>query len=248
MGGRASRGPGWSQAQPREPVWGLLLVVVVLAAANLANHVLGWSTLWLGPAVAAALLVFARWWGLRWDELGLARANLRPGLLWGGVAATALAAGYLLIALVPATRPVLVDDRYDVGVAGAVVSALVVIPLGTVVYEEIAFRSVLWGFLGRRMTSRGVLLSTSALFGLWHVFPALGYGAHNEGVGVAADALGPYATVAIVIGTVLFTGAGGLVFGWLRRRSGSVLASMLLHWATNGLGVLVGLLARALGT
>lgn len=222
-------------------------MVVVLVAANLANHVLGWSTVWLGPVVAAALIVFARWWGLRWEELGLARASIRPGLVLGGVAAAVLAVVYLVVALLPATRPVLVDERYDFGVVDALLSGLVVIPVGTVVYEEIAFRSVLWGFLSRRMTSTGVLLTTSALFGLWHVFPALGYGAHNEGVGDAAGAAGSYGTAAIVFGTVLFTGAGGLVFGWLRRRSGSVLASMLMHWATNGLGVLFGLFARALG-
>jgi uncharacterized protein len=33
------------------------------------------------------------------------------------------------------------------------------------------------------------------------------------------------------------------VFGELRRRSGSVLASAGAHWATNALGVLVGLMA-----
>jgi uncharacterized protein len=33
------------------------------------------------------------------------------------------------------------------------------------------------------------------------------------------------------------------VFGQLRRRSGSVLASAGAHWATNALGVLFGLLA-----
>ena len=43
--------------------------------------------------------------------------------------------------------------------------------------------------------------------------------------------------------TVAFTALGGLVFGELRRRSGSVLAAMGAHWATNALGVLFGLLA-----
>jgi membrane protease YdiL (CAAX protease family) len=36
---------------------------------------------------------------------------------------------------------------------------------------------------------------------------------------------------------------GGLVFGELRRRSGSVLAGVGAHWATNALGVLFGLVA-----
>ena len=41
-----------------------------------------------------------------------------------------------------------------------------------------------------------------------------------------------------VAGTVLFTTAAGVLFAELRRRSGSLLAPMLLHWATNAAGVL----------
>jgi uncharacterized protein len=41
-----------------------------------------------------------------------------------------------------------------------------------------------------------------------------------------------------VLGTVLFTALAGVLFCELRRRSGSLLASIGLHWATNGLGVL----------
>jgi membrane protease YdiL (CAAX protease family) len=37
----------------------------------------------------------------------------------------------------------------------------------------------------------------------------------------------------------LFTAAAGVLFCELRRRSGSLLAPIGLHWAVNGLGVLV---------
>ena len=47
---------------------------------------------------------------------------------------------------------------------------------------------------------------------------------------------------------VAFTTVGGLVFGELRLRSGSVLASAGAPWATNGLGVLVGVVAWHLAT
>jgi membrane protease YdiL (CAAX protease family) len=46
----------------------------------------------------------------------------------------------------------------------------------------------------------------------------------------------------------LFTGLAGVVFCELRRRSGSLLASAGLHWATNGLGVLVAAAVWAWGT
>jgi membrane protease YdiL (CAAX protease family) len=42
-----------------------------------------------------------------------------------------------------------------------------------------------------------------------------------------------------VAGAVLFTAAAGVLLCELRRRSGSLLASAGLHWATNGIGVLL---------
>jgi len=49
--------------------------------------------------------------------------------------------------------------------------------------------------------------------------------------------------VLVVAGIVVFTALGGVVAGELRRRSGSILASAGMHWATNSLGVLFGLYA-----
>ena len=47
----------------------------------------------------------------------------------------------------------------------------------------------------------------------------------------------------VVVVTVVITAVGGAVAGALRHRSGSVLASAGMHWATNALGVLFALLA-----
>jgi CAAX protease family protein len=47
--------------------------------------------------------------------------------------------------------------------------ACVRIPLGTVVLEEVAFRSVLPALAARRYGISGGVLIASALFGLWHV-------------------------------------------------------------------------------
>jgi uncharacterized protein len=147
---------------------------------------------------------------------------------------------YVVGLLLPATRPAFLDDRYDLPLGAALHKALVVIPLGTVVLEEIAFRSVLWGVLARHMGPWRVLATTSVLFGFWHVLPSLSLGESNRGV---SDAVGGAGTAVLVAGTVAFTAVGGLVFGELRRRTGSVLASAAAHWATNALGVLFGLVA-----
>ena len=41
---------------------------------------------------------------------------------------------------------------------------------------------------------------------------------------------------------VLATGAAGFVFTWLRKRSGSLIAPIALHWSLNGLGALAAAL------
>jgi membrane protease YdiL (CAAX protease family) len=216
------------------------VVVVSLVGANLTQHVLHLPW-WVRPFEAAALVTFARWRGLTWAELGLGRARMRSGACWGLGAVAVVAVVYTAGALLPATRPAFLDSRYDLPLPGALRTALVVIPLGTVLPEELAFRSVLWGALARSCRPWQVLAATSVLFGCWHVLPALHIGASNAGVAAIGDD-----PLLVVAGTVALTTGGGLVFGELRRRSDSVLASAGAHWATNGLGVLFGVLLRRL--
>ena len=223
------------------------VVVAALVTVNIAEHVLS-GGLWLGPVAAAALLVFARWSGLSWSQLGLHRDRLRSGLVWGLGAVVLVAAVYLVGVLVPLTRTAFLDARYHLGAPGALLSAFVVIPLSTILLEEVAFRSVLWGMLARHATKWRVLLTSSALFGLWHILPSLHLATSNQGVANAMRGAGPAAGVLVVVGIVAFTAAGGVVAGELRRRSGSLLASAGMHWATNSLGVLFGLLAWRLAS
>jgi len=44
--------------------------------------------------------------------------------------------------------------------------------------------------------------------------------------------------IAGVAMAVVATAAAGFVFTWLRRRSGSLLAPIALHWSLNGMGAL----------
>ncbi|QDO89129.1 CPBP family intramembrane metalloprotease [Ornithinimicrobium ciconiae] len=220
-----------------------ITVVLSLLGLNLGNHLLGWNSLWLGPVGAVGLIVFARASGLTWHQLGLARSTHAAGLRWGGMFIGAVAAVYLVGVLLPVTRTAFLDVRYHLPPASILFTAFVLIPLGTVLLEEVAFRSVLWGMLARHARMWQVLLGSSLLFGLWHVIPATASADGNAAIGSVFGALGGYATLALIVGTVLFTAVGGLVAGELRRRSGSLLASVGMHWATNGLGVLFGSLA-----
>ena len=227
----------------RAALIGTTLVVAALAALNVLDHYVHTGGLLIALAAAAALLVFARSQGLTWEQLGLSRSRLRAGALWGGGAIAVVAAIYVVGVLLPATRPAFLDARYHLPLPGVLMSAFVVIPVGTILIEEIAFRSVLWGMLSRHMAAWRVLLTSSVMFGLWHVLPSLHLASANHGVGQAVHAAGASANVLAVLATVAFTALGGVVAGELRRRSGSLLASAGMHWATNALGVIFGLVA-----
>jgi len=213
-------------------------VVVVLAAINVTDHLLH-PPWWVRALEGGALLTWARLDGLTWAQLGLSRDRLRSGLRWGLGAVGVIGTVYVVGVLLPPFRPLFQDARYDVPLSAALHTVFVTIPFGTVLLEELAFRSVLWGMLSRHLRQWQVLVTTSVLFGFWHVLPSLNVGSSNKGVGEAVGTGG----LLVTGGAVLLTTLGGLVFGELRRRSDSVLAAALAHWAFNGLGVLFGLVA-----
>ncbi|TQN42620.1 CAAX prenyl protease-like protein [Blastococcus colisei] len=184
-------------------------------------------------AAAVALLAAARSVGLAWDELGLARRRVPAGLRWGGVCVALVAAGYAIAVAVPALRPVLTDARVG-GMDGAEIAyqAVVRVPLGTVLWEEVAFRGVLLAAFLRLLSPTTATAASSAVFGVWHIRPTLSALAANDVV----DGFVP--TAAAVVLACLGTAAAGALFTWLRVRSGSLVAPTLLHLATNSLGTL----------
>ena len=66
-------------------------------------------------------------------------------------------------------------------ISGALVASMIIIPLQTVIPEELAFRGVLHGALNRAWGFRGVALAGSLMFGLWHIVTSLGLTSSNVG-------------------------------------------------------------------
>jgi uncharacterized protein len=217
------------------------LVVVVLALTNLIAH---FTTAWAGvatvPAAAVGLVALLRFNGLGWTELGLGRDHWRSGAAYalGAIAlvVTVIAVGVLL----PATRPMFMNNHYAT-ISGALMASMIIIPLQTVIPEELAFRGVLHGALNRAWGFRGVAVGGSLLFGFWHIATSLGLTSSNVGFTrlFGHGVLGMLAGVTLA---VIATAAAGFVFSWLRRRSGSLIAPIALHWSLNGLGALAAAL------
>ena len=213
------------------------VVVAVLVATNLIAHfTTTWASIAAVPIAALVLLGLMRRRGLDWADLGLSRSQLRRGALYALGAVGLVVAVVAIGAALPWTRPMFMADRYAT-ISGALIASMVVIPLQTAIPEELAFRGVLHGTLSRVTGFRGVALAGSMLFGLWHIASSLGLTASNRGLsamlggGVTGQILGIACAVAA-------TAAAGFVFTWLRRRSGSLLAPIALHWSVNGAGAL----------
>lgn len=217
------------------------VVVVVLAITNLVAHFTApLASIVMVPAAAVGLLLLVRARGLGWAELGLGREHWGSGVRYAAAAVTLVIAVIAIGALLPWTRPMFLNDRYAT-LSGAVIASMVVIPLQTVIPEELAFRGVLHGTLDRAWGFRGVAAAGSLLFGLWHIATSLGLTAGNVGFTRVLGG-GTVAMMAGVVGAVLATAAAGYVFTWLRRRSGSLIAPIALHWSLNGLGALAAAL------
>jgi len=208
------------------PRWALEAGVVgLLAAYNVVAALVRPEVLYVPANLTMAVVLVALSWrgGITGGELGLDPRYLRRGLVIG-LAAAAVVAAVLAVAAVGPGRGALQSDEVA-AMSGAEVAyrALLAIPAGTVIFEELAFRGVLLALMLRHWSVRCAVLVNSVLFGLWHIDPALG----------DATGEGPAAAVGIVIGTVVATTVGGVVFAWLRLRGASLLSPMLAHWATN---------------
>lgn len=105
---------------------------------------------------------------------GLGRSSLSRGAVWGVAAFLLVSVALVVAALVPTTRP-LFEDQRAANVTGAAVAyqALIRIPLGTVVLEEVAFRGVLLALFAKVTSTGAAVAWSSALFGLWHVVPTV---------------------------------------------------------------------------
>jgi membrane protease YdiL (CAAX protease family) len=217
------------------------VVIVVLVLSNLVAHfTTPWASVATVPAAAVGLVALLRFNGLGWAELGLGRDHWKSGVAYA-LAAMALVVTVIAVGvLLPLTRPMFMNNHYAT-ISGALVASMIIIPLQTVIPEELAFRGVLHGALNRAWGFRGVALAGSLMFGLWHIATSFGLTSSNVGFTrlFGGGVVGMLAGVTLA---VIATAVAGFVFSWLRRRSGSLIAPIALHWSLNGLGALAAAL------
>jgi uncharacterized protein len=202
---------------------------------NLAHLVPGASAAYVPLNLAAAAIVvgIARRRGLSSSDLGLRRDRVGAGLRWGAAVAAVVAVVLAVAMLVPSLDPLLDDARVRcLSPAAVAYHALVRIPFGTVLLEEVAFRGALFGALARGSSRMRAAAASSAVFGLWHIRPTLGLLDAND---VAADTA---ALAGALVAAIVATAAGGMFFCALRTMSDSTVAPIVAHTAMNSLGLL----------
>jgi uncharacterized protein len=200
--------------------YGAVLVRVVPAAAYAPVNL----------CAACLAVAIVKWLGASWSDLGLARDRMLAGLRLGSLWLIPVALGVAVAVALPATRGWFLDNAILAAGPKQVAYALLVkIPFGTAAAEELIFRSALLGLYLQRHRPWVAVALSSVVFGLWHIVSTIGH----LGINQASAGTGAWVRVGIVAGAVVFTAVAGMFFGWLRLRSGSVLAPWLVHAGTN---------------
>lgn len=215
---------------PRRPLsdraW-LGVTVAVLAAYDVARRTAVSDRFHFATntAMIGVLALIAVGAAMTARELGLERSRVGAGLRAGG-------AMLLVVVLVVAAATAVSDDplglasgRVDLTRDEMLFQVFVEIPIATVVLEELAFRGVVVALVERLCAPRRAMVWSALLFGLWHLAPAW----------PGADPVG----IARAVGIVAATAVAGAVLHHLKRRSGSLVAPMVAHWATNGASLAV---------
>lgn len=195
----------------------------------------------LAAAAAAVLLGVRAGAGVR--AQGLSPDTVASGTRVGLAAAVPITLLVGLGALFPPTRRFFRDDRVTQATpAQAAYELFVRIPIATAASEEVMFRSALEGILARNRSPLRAALISAPLFGIWHVLPALDRLHSNPGLSLVHRG-GIKRRAAVVACTIGITATASLGFSWLRRRTGSVVAPILVHYGINAGGFAGGWIA-----
>lgn len=217
----------------RPEVWAAVALSVALlvygnTTSSFSHDARGVFLLWSNLGLMAALLAWA---------LGRARLTVRDlGLSPRPVVGSALVGTLLsvvvaippvaFIALAPVFNGGPVEVEGLTGRSGAAMAYFLLFrqPVGTALFEEVAFRGVLYGVWRRVGGDRAALLATATTFSLWHVVITSSTVA-DSGV-VSNPTLVGLGVIVSLVG--LFV--GGLIFAYLRWHTRSIAAAVMAHW------------------
>lgn len=196
--------------------------VAVAGPVVLSGAVLAWHRLVDGGPLA---------------DLGLSRRRWRSDLALGTLGGVALALPPVVFFRRPGpVAPGVSFAEVDrIGPRALLLRLLVTTPVLVAFPEELAFRGFLQGRLQRALPGRPALAVSlgSLSFALWHVVVNL---RTLRATNVVSAGLAPLPVA--VAGGLLAVWGGGLVFGALYGRAGTLLGAVLSHWLVDAIMLL----------
>jgi uncharacterized protein len=221
----------------------MALSALLILYGNVAATALGQTAVtrgWLGAiaglGLTCAVLIWARWTRLSFRELGIRGAGAVPSGALGAIVAIAAAVGSLAVLRFPplAIGPITYLPLRELTEADLYLRVLVLMPLDTVLPEEIAFRGALLGLLRRGFGTYAAIVRSAVPFVLWHTVMVWATVSQTNLVrDPALFALG-------CVGAFVALLAGGVAFAYLRVVTGHLAAPIAAHWTFNG-AILLGL-------
>ena len=206
----------------------------------------------LNPLVMLGMLAYAssRPGGIRSTGLrsrGLTR-SIGEGITTG--------VGLSILPLLFFRRPVLLDTPLEYGPVSKMTRSemledvLLSVPVGIALFEELAFRGLLYSALRRSYSVRTSVLGSAAAFAAWHLAVTYTSAVQTniaETLRVperARPVVTPLVLPATVVGGMLTTGLAGIIFALLRERHRNLAGPILAHWIVDGL-MIAALWARS---
>ncbi|HSW79109.1 MAG TPA: CPBP family intramembrane glutamic endopeptidase, partial [Candidatus Babeliales bacterium] len=145
------------------------LSLLIFNIAFISSH--GWARVFWSSLGYLTLYVICRVEGLSLSSIGLSRSRVKSGLKYGFYVIAAILLLMLLAFFIDKT--IFQDPRYHHNLSTALAAALELVPLKTVIFEEVAFRGILPAIALRiKNQQRFATIVSSVAFGLWHVFSA----------------------------------------------------------------------------
>ncbi len=217
----------------RKASFALAFTLIFLVVCNIVFfRISGWYHLWLNIVGLVGLFGLYKFAGLTLEDIGLERTHMATGLKYGAICMAIILCGLLLVYALDAHA--FRDARYHQSVKAALLAALILEPLKTVLFEELAFRGILPAILLRVNNQKWfAIIASSVTFGLWHVSSSTAIGNYHLGSSLVIG------QTTVVAATVIFTTLAGIILCELRLRSKSLLAPIIVHWFVDGMTIVL---------
>lgn len=209
----------------------VLIVTLIFCNVTLPTST-GWNRLWLNILGYAGLFTCYKIANLNLGEIGLSRKNIKSGLKYGLLSLFIIAVSFVIVFLF--YGQLFKDPRYHNSFYDTFYAIFILLPLKTVLFEELAYRGIGLALLLKIKENKLFAVSISSIaFGIWHISSSIGVNGYNITDNFSV-------TKSLFVGaSVLATTAAGFVLCELRFRSKSLLAPIIAHWSINAVALIL---------